>query len=86
LEEILKILENQKEVKYLTYFIVQDKLKVIKLKLGTVNINKQYKFQDESACLNKIIDIILELKRLEKWALGRLEKNNGSTNYNRRRS
>lgn len=73
--QILDILKNQKEVLYLTYFISQDKLGIIKLKLCTINISKQYKFQDENACLNKIIDILLELKRLEKWAIGRLGKN-----------
>ncbi len=64
----------QREVKYLTYIVLQDKAGVIQLKLGSVGIDKKYKFKNESACLNKIIDILFELKRLEAWSLKRVEK------------
>lgn len=72
--QILEILENQKEVKYLTYFISQDqRLGTLSIKLSASSINKQYKFKDEDACLSKLYDILLELKRLETWALKKME-------------
>lgn len=74
MDEILRILEMQREVKYLTYIVLQDKVGLIQLKLSAVGVTKQYKFKDESACLNKIIDILFELRRLEAWSISKLEK------------
>jgi hypothetical protein len=74
MDDILRILENQKEVQYLTYFISRNRLGVIQLKLATLEIDKKYKFKDENACLNKIIDILFELKKKEAWFLKRMEK------------
>lgn len=75
MDNILYILENQKEVQHLTYFISRNRLGILQLKLATLEINKNYKFKDETACLNKIIDILFELKRKESWSLKRMEKN-----------
>lgn len=77
MDQLKEILENQKEVQYLAYFVVQDdRTDRIELNLYTSGISKKYFFQDESACLNKIIDILYELKRLERWTLARQEKSN----------
>jgi hypothetical protein len=73
-DDILRILQHQKEVKFLTYIVLQDKAGVIQLKLSAVEVNKSYKFKDENACLNKIIDILFELKRLETWSINKVEK------------
>lgn len=74
MDDILRILENQKEVQHLTYFISRNRLGVLQLKLATLEINKNFKFKDENACLNKIIDILFELKKKESWSLKRMEK------------
>lgn len=75
--QLKQILENQKEVQYLAYFVIQDdRTDRIELNLYTSGIAKKYFFQDESICLNKIIDILYELKRLERWTLARQEKSN----------
>lgn len=74
MQELLRILENQQEVKYLTYFVSQDRLGTLKIKLGAAGIEKMYKFSDENACLTKIIDILFKLKQLEAWNLKRTEK------------
>lgn len=74
MQEILKILENQREVKYLTYFILQNGLGVLILKLGTCGISKEFKFRNEEAGLVKIAEILLDLKNKETWALKRAEK------------
>lgn len=73
--DIRNILENQNEVQYLTYYcIINDKDGSVKLNLATLSINKDYKFKDNNACLNSLTDILLKLKRSEKWALSKLEK------------
>ncbi len=66
--DIIRILENQKEVKYLTYFIYLEKDDGIVIELSSVGISKKYKFRDNKACLNKLVDILFELKKLETWA------------------
>lgn len=72
MQEIKKILDNQQEVKYLTYFISQDeRTGRVDLELGAVDIVKKYSFASENACLNKLIEILLDLKRLESWSLKR---------------
>lgn len=75
MQEVLRILENQQEVEYLTYFVTKNKFNVIEIKLGLFDMQKSYKFSDESSCLNKLVDILFELKKKEKWFLKRLEKN-----------
>lgn len=75
--EIKKILENQKEVKYIAYFVIQDdRTGRIELNIYAADIARKYFFQDEDACLSKLIDILYELKRLETWSLARQEKAN----------
>lgn len=75
MEQIKRILENQNEVQYLTYFLSQDeKTGIISAELSTCGITKKFKFKNEDACLIKIIDVLLDLKSLEKWALKREEK------------
>lgn len=75
MEQIKLILESQQEVNHLTYFIVQDdKTGVIRFSIGTIGIVKKYLFLDESSCLNKISEILSNLKSLEKWAIARIER------------
>lgn len=69
MDDVIRILNNQKEVKYLTYFGYLEKDNGIVLELATVGVSKKYKFRDEKACLNKIIDILFELKKLESWMI-----------------
>lgn len=74
MQEILRILENQQEVKYLTYFVSKNNFNVIQIKFGLFEMQKIYKFSDENTCLTKLVDILFELKKKEKWFLKRLEK------------
>jgi hypothetical protein len=75
LKEVKTILDNQQEVKYLTYFISQDeKTGHVEAELSTLHITKQYNFKNSAGLLNKLVDILFELKRLEKWALTNLDK------------
>lgn len=72
LTRISEILENQKEVQHLCYFLhVDDRSGILTMYLSTVDINKQMKFSNESTCISKLIDVLFELKKLEKWALAR---------------
>lgn len=72
---IKDILEKQKEVQHLAYFVVQDlRCDNIELHIYTVDIYKKYKFRSEEACLTKLVDILKELKLLERWAIKRLER------------
>lgn len=80
METLIGILQDQREVKYLTYFILQNRLGVIILKLGTCGVSKEYKFRNESAGLVKIVEILLDLKNREARALKRAEKENGNVN------
>jgi hypothetical protein len=69
--DVKRILDNQKEVSYLTYFFYFEKDNGVVLELATVGVNKKYKFSDEKACLCKLVDILFELKKLESWAIKR---------------
>lgn len=72
MKQIKRILENQNEVQYLAYFLTQDeRTGLISMELGTCGISKKFKFRDESACLTKLVDILFELRKLEKWAIAR---------------
>lgn len=72
---IRDILTNQKEVKHLCYFVQQDERSgQIKMEISAVTITKKYVFSDENACLNKLVEILLEVKSLEKWALNRINR------------
>ena len=75
MKEIKRILENQNEVRYLGYILIQDyRTGEIKLEMSTCSITKLFKFKDENSCLNKLIDILFDMKKLEKWALAREDK------------
>lgn len=77
MNDIKRILENQKEVRYLAYFVIQDdRSGEITLHIYAADISKKYKFKDENHCLSKLVDILSELKRLEIWSLSRQEKAN----------
>jgi hypothetical protein len=72
---IRDILTNQKEVKHLCFFVQQDeRTGQIKMNLSTCTINKNLVFSDENACLNKLVELLLELKGLEKWALNKINR------------
>lgn len=42
------------------------------LEMTTLSISKKIKYKTKDACLNKLIDVLFELKKLERWAEGRL--------------
>lgn len=68
MEQISRILENQQEVKYLCYIIIKDERSgVIRMEMSTLDIYKKFKFKDENSCLSKLVDILFELKKLERW-------------------
>lgn len=69
MDNIRRILENQQEVKYLTYFVYEEKTGTIKIELATLSISKNYKFRTVDGCLNKLVDILFELKKLENWMI-----------------
>lgn len=72
MEQIKRILENQKEIMYLGYLLTQDERSgEVKMELGTTGIVRIYKFKDENACLVRLIDILFEVSKLERWALKR---------------
>jgi hypothetical protein len=71
---VKRILENQKEVKYLTYFISQHQDNSVKVEIGTISVNRNYKFKSPEHFLSKIVDILFDLKDAEKKALDRLER------------
>lgn len=67
-----QILENQKEIKYFGYFInIDERTKKIKLELSASGIVRKYNFSNVDNCLNKIIEILQELKRLENYYLSK---------------
>lgn len=74
MNDIKRILENQKEVKYLTYLVIIKNNGEIKLTLSTLGMDKNFLFSTETHCLSKIIDILFELKSLEKWMEQKLLK------------
>lgn len=75
MKDIKRFLENQQEVKYLCYFIIQDdRTGKIEMELGTCGVTKKCKFRDAESCVAKLIDLLFELKKLEKWSLGREKK------------
>lgn len=73
--DIKRILENQKEVKYLTYLVDQHEDGTIKLDLASAGVTKMFKFRTEKDCLNKLVDILFELKKLEAWMLKKMDGN-----------
>ena len=82
MEKIKRVLENQKEIEHLCYFVYQDeRTGSITMQLTTVDITKKLKFKDEITCLNKLVDVLFELKKLEKWNLNKQKKeeNSGTT-------
>lgn len=69
LEQILK---NQNEIKYFCYFVVyEEKTGIVKMHLSASGITKKYKFKSIDLCLNKITEIINDLKNLEKYYLSK---------------
>ena len=78
MDTLIGILQDQREVKYLTYFALQNRLGVIILKLGTCGVSKEYKFRSEEAGLVQVAEILFDLKNTEAWALKRAEKENGN--------
>lgn len=72
---IKDILENQNEVKYLQYFLVEDERSgEVILKISTVDGEKTLKYKDKSACLDKIVDVLFDLKKKESYCLLRIER------------
>lgn len=71
---ILDLLLTQKELKYLTFSVTQNRLGVIKVKLAIIGITKEILIKDENAGLAVIASVILDMKSKEKWAIARAEK------------
>ena len=75
LTKISEILKNQQEVQYLCYFLhLDDRTGVLTAHLSSVDISKKMKFKDENTCITKLIDVLFELKKLERWSLLRQER------------
>lgn len=78
LSVIKQILENQKEVKHLCYFVEMDERSgKIKMHLSVLDFEKTYKFRNEDTCLNKLVEILKDLKSKEKYNLKKPEKKRG---------
>lgn len=66
-EELLQdILENQNEIKHLGYLcIIDSRTNQVALEISASGVSRKYRFKNIKVCLNKIIEIIQLLKRLE---------------------
>lgn len=72
LDELREILENQQEVKHLSYLAYMDeRTNKVTLNIGAAGFDKEYKFKTVDECLSKIYDILIMLKGKEKWTLSR---------------
>ncbi len=70
IELIQEILEKQNEIKYLGYLLIVDyRTGEVSLKMSASGVSRNFKFKNMNECLNKIIDIIRQLKRLETYYL-----------------
>ncbi len=70
MDEIIKLLETQKDVKFLTYsFIVNHRTGKIKVDLSTIDREINFTAKDKNALLSQIVDVLLVLKDYEKWKI-----------------
>lgn len=74
LSEVEKILENQKEVKYLTYFLYLDSTNKLHVKLTTMGFTKNLKYHSVELFLNDLVPLLKELKTKENYLLKEEEK------------
>lgn len=74
LNEIEKILENQLEVKYLTYFLHLDSSNKLHVKLSTMGFTKNLKYSSIELFLNDVVPLLSEMKSKEKYLLKQEEK------------
>jgi hypothetical protein len=70
------ILKKQKNVKHLTYAIFETKSDY-QVQLSNINKDVGFKFKkkdfDESACIAKILTVLLDMEKKEKWKIKRIE-------------
>lgn len=72
LSEVEDILLNQQEVMYLTYLVYSDvRTGVVTMIIGAAGFDKEYKFKNVDKCLEKLYDILMNIKRKEAWTLSR---------------
>lgn len=65
------ILKNQNEIKNFGYFVqLQDDGK-IKMELSASGVSRKMKFKNIDECLNKIVTILHDLKKLEAYYLSK---------------
>ncbi len=70
IELLQEILEKQNEIKYLGYLLIVDhRTGEVSLKMSASGISRDFKFKNINKCLNKIIDILQQLRRLETYYL-----------------
>ena len=74
LSTLEEILNNQKEVKYLTYMahITQDGTS--HLEMSTVGYNKKLRYKSVDLCLTELIDILYDMKAKETYLLNKEKK------------
>ncbi len=72
LSEVEDILLNQQEVMYLTYLVYSDvRTGVVTMIIGAAGYDKTFKFKNVDKCLEKLYDILIDIKRKEVWTLNR---------------
>lgn len=60
---------------HLCYFVEMDERSgQIKMQLSVLDFEKTFKFRNEDACLNKLVEILKDLKSKEKYYLKKPEK------------
>lgn len=78
-DEISNLLKNQKNIKFLTYFVyLNPRSKTISISLNTLSgHDKKLKFkpiQEESSCMAKLAGLLLDMEKSEKYKLRKLLK------------
>lgn len=70
-----EILKNQKNVKYLLYAIFETKSDY-QVYLSNINKEVDFKFKkknfDESACIGRVLHVLLDMEKKEKWKIKRI--------------
>ncbi len=70
MEEIVKLLITQQDVKFLHYcLIVNQRTGKIKAELSTIDREIIFVSKDKNALLSQIVDVLLILKDYEKWKI-----------------
>jgi hypothetical protein len=87
LNNIIELLETQKQSEYLTYFLmVDEKTKLFNISL--MSINKEWKRKKatiDEVLYSKIVEALKDFKSYEKYMKPRLESNENGNQWKKRR-